>query len=192
MEKNRGFFTPPDDYMKKTINEQGDCPLSETFTKEQVGSRIAFYRELNKKREKLPRYGVFTRRRFALYGWNNTTTVRVYMRETVENIAAQLFFSDFDISTENVYLKKENGSVDKDRGYVVFNVRATEQEIKALLEYIRPGASYLVYDGERSKYIAGDTKQSEFVITKPEGRQHPERFWRRSQSFIGRVEELKG
>lgn len=192
MQNNRSFLTPPELYVKKTINEQGDCPLSETFTKKQVGSRVAFYRELNEKREKLPRHGTFTQRQFAVYGWKDTTTVRVYMRETVESIAAQLFFSNYDISADNVYLKKENGEIDKDHGHVVFTVRATEQEIEALLEYLCPGASYLVYDGERSKYIAGDTKRSEFVITKPEDKQHPKRFWRRSQSFIGQMEELKG
>ena len=191
MQKSKTSAAPNTAYMKKIVYMGGDCPLSDTFTDEQIKRRVAFYQELNEKRKQLPHSNNYTERRFAVFGINDTTTVRVYMRETIENIAAQLFFSDFTISAHNVHRKKENGEIDKDLGHVVFTVRATEQEIEALLEYIRPKASYFVYDGERSKYVAGDTKRSEFVITKPDDRQKPNRFWRRSQSFIQRVEELR-
>jgi hypothetical protein len=181
----------PHDYMKKLVNENGDCPLEKTFSKEQIKRRVAFYEELNSKRAKLPRRDRTVERKFAVYGWKDTTTVRVYMRETIENIADQLFFSDFRISTRNIHPEKREGEVDKDRGHVEVTVRATEHEVESLLEYIKPGASYFVYDPERSKYIAGDTRRSLFVITKPDHRLQPESFWRRSWSFIFRLEELK-
>ncbi|HUT65803.1 MAG TPA: hypothetical protein VMZ05_06605 [Spirochaetota bacterium] len=181
----------PHDYMMKLVNENGDCPLEKTFSKEQIERRVAFYEELNSKRAKLPRHNRTVERKFAVYGWKDTTTVRVYMRETIEKIADQLFFSDFRIITRNIHPENPNGEADKDRGHVEVTVRATEHEIETLLEYIKPGASYYVYDGERSKYLAGDTRRSLFVITKPGHRLQPESSWRRSRSFIYRVEELK-
>ena len=191
MNDNRETVEPPHDYRKKLVNEDGDCPLEKTFSKGQIKRRVAFYEELNSKRAKLSRSNRTVERKFAVYGWKDTTTVRVYMRETIENIAEQLFFSDFRIITRNIHPENQNGEVDKDRGHVVFTVKATEKEIEALLEYIKPGASYFVYDPERSKYLAGDTGRSLFVITKPGDRLQPESFWRRSSSFIYRVEELK-
>jgi len=48
---------------------------------------------------------------------------------------------------------KEDGSIDKDHGYVLLRVKATEPEIVVLLEYIRPGASYSMYMMGRSVSI---------------------------------------
>ena len=181
----------PDDYRKKVVNDGGDCPLENTFSAEQITRRVAFYEELNKKRERLSRHGRMTEQKFVVFGWEDTTTVRVDLRETIENIAKQLFFSDFRITVRNIHKKLPNGETDKDHGHVVFTVKAKEQEIEALIEYIKPGSSYFVYDGEHSKYTAGDTKRSVFVITKPGHPLQPERFWRRSRSFVYRLEEIK-
>jgi hypothetical protein len=175
---------PPRGYTKKIINSGGDLPLIETYTREQVDRRIAFYRELNSKRDGLPRAGPLSEKRLALYGWADTTTVRVYMRETVLKIAHELFWSLFAVSVENVHERE-----DKDRGYVLVSVRATEAEIMGLVEYIRPGAGFYVYDGEEAKYFAGNTAASEFIITKTDDPIQPARFWRRSQSFIAAMEE---
>jgi hypothetical protein len=181
---------PGQDYRKKVLNPGCDCPLTETFTHQQVERRIAFYKELNRKRESLPREQELIEKKFALYGWKDTTTVRVYLRETVSKIAAELFYSSYSIAVENVHFKSKNGKIDKDHGYVVAWVRATVTELKALFEYIKPSATFFVYDGEESKYVPGDTATSEFIITKPEDPVQPKKFWRRSQSFIFRIEEL--
>ncbi len=181
-------LAPPATYKKKLMGE--DCPLSETFSEEQIRRRVAFYRELNEQRDTFPRTAGEVEREFALYGWDHTTTVRVYMRETVTRIAAELFYSDYDLVVENVNFRKKNGERDKDHGCVLFHVRAQESEIRALCEYIRPGSSYYVYDGEEKKYLPGNTALSEFIITKPEDPLQPKRFWRRSQSFISEVVEL--
>ena len=180
-------LAPPGSYKKKLMGE--DCPLSETFSKEQIRRRIAFYRELNELRDSLPRSTKDVEREYALYGWNHTTTVRVYMRETVARIAAELFYSDYDLVVENVNFRKKNGEKDKEHGCVLVQVRARESEIRALCEYIRPGSSYYVYDGEEKKYCPGNTALSEFIITKPEDPVQPKRFWRRSQSFVSDVVE---
>ena len=179
---------PPPGYVKKIVNPGHDFPLSATFYPEQIEKRISFYRELNLQRERIVRRDTFIETRFALYGWDDTTTVRVYMRETVSKITAELFFSDYTLEVSNVLWKGADGRVDKDHGYVVITVRATEPEIDALAAYIHPGASYYVYDGEEAKYVAGDTASSEFIIVKPDEAVQPSRFWRRSQSFIARVE----
>ena len=184
-------LVPPPGYRKKLLNPGSDCPLSETFTPEQVERRIAFYRELNEKRNRLPQEGKQVLTKFALHGWDDSTTVRVYMRETVAKISQELFNSDYSLSIENVHLRDRNGKIYKDCGHVVVTLRATEPELHALFEYIKPGASYYVYDGEESKYVPGDTSASEFIITKPEDTLQPNRFWRRSQSFIAWIEELK-
>ncbi len=180
----------PKGYRKKIINHGCDWPLSETFTRKQIEKRIAFYQELNKKRKSLSKDSQLIEKKFALFGWNNSTTVRVYMRETVSKIAAELFSSDYVLSVCNVNTKKNNGTIDKNRGYVVVTVKATKPEIKALLDYINPGKTYYVYDGEEEKYVPGNTEKSEFIITKPEDPRQPERYWRRSQSFIFNVREL--
>ena len=190
----RGIYTgivlaPPPDYKKKIVNPACDQPLEETFTPEQVRRRIAFYGELNALRLRLPAGSPFVSLRCALHGWEKTTTVRVYMRETIVKIASQLFSSDYSLSVDNVYEVDGGGSPDKDHGHVVLSVRARASEIDALLCYVKPGASYYVYDGERSKYVPGDTAASEFIVTKPEDSLHPDRFWRRSQSFISWMEE---
>ena len=181
---------PPPGYRKKIVNEDGDCPLEKTYSGKQIEKKIAFYEELNRRRDTLRRQGETVERKFAIYGFEDTTTVRVYMRETIEKIAAELFFSDFRVTARNIYPKKETGEIDKDHGYVEATVRATKQEIEALFEYIRPGASYCVYDGERATYVAGETRKSLFIITKPDGCPKPENFWRMSRSFISRIEEL--
>ena len=181
---------PGEDYLKKIVNPGSDCPLTETFTRQQVKKRIAFYKELNRMREGLPRERELAAQKFALYGWKDTTTVRVYMRETVSKIASELFYSNFSISIKNVNFKSKNGKVDKDLGYVIVSVRATVPELKALFEYIKPGASFFVYDGEQSKYVLGNTAASEFIITKEGDPLQPEKYWRRSQSFIASIEEL--
>ncbi len=186
----KGEKIPGEDYLKKIVNPGCDCPLTETFTRQQVKKRIAFYKELNRKREGLPRERELVAQKFALYGWRDTTTVRVYMRETVSKIAAELFYSHFSISIKNVNFKSKNGKLDKDHGYVIVSVRATVPELKVLFEYIKPGASFFVYDGEESKYVPGNTAVSEFIITKKGDSLQPEKFWRRSQSFIARIEEL--
>jgi hypothetical protein len=188
LRKNIG---PPEDYKKKIINHDDDWPLSETFTQEQIEKRIAFYQELNKKRKLLSKNSKLIERKFVLLGWNDKTTVRVYMRETVSKIAAELFSTAYELSVYNVNTKKDDGAIDKDRGYVVVTVKATKPEIKALLDYIKPGRTYYVYDGEEKKYIPGNTEKSEFIITKPEDPVQPERYWRRSQSFIFDVLELE-
>jgi hypothetical protein len=181
-------LAPPASYKKKLRGE--DCPLSETFSEEQIRRRVSFYSELNERRDKIPRKAQVVEREFVLYGWNHTTTVRVYMRETVSRIAAELFFSDYDLVVENMNFRKKNGERDKDHGCVLFHIRARESEIRALCEYIRPGSSYYVYDGEEKKYLPGNTALSEFIITKPEDPCQPKRFWRRSQSFVSDVVEL--
>ncbi|MBI4439746.1 hypothetical protein HY638_02130 [Candidatus Woesearchaeota archaeon] len=182
--------SPPVGYQKKLVYEYQSCPLSETFSHEQIERRIAFYEELNKKREGIPKEKRLVERVFALYGWEDTTTVRVYMRETVSRMASQLFSSEFSISVDNVNRKGPDGQTDKDIGHVVVSVRATNPEIEALLDYIKPGSSYYVYDGEKSKYVKGNTSASEFIVTKTDDSQQPRKFWRRNQSFISRIEEL--
>jgi hypothetical protein len=182
---------PPKGYTKKIINPGGDCPLSQTFSQEQVKRRIAFYQELNIQRKLLKRKAGLVQKKYALIGWKDTTTVHVYMRETISKIVQELFFSEYVLSVENVSIKRENGALDKERGYVSLSLSATEPEIEALLRYIIPGASFFVYDGEKLKYVAGNTAKSEFIITKLEDPQQPERFWRRSQSFIYRVLEVE-
>lgn len=180
---------PPADYIKKIVNKNGSCPLSETFTREQIERRIAFYQELNQRREQLPKEKELVQRKYALYGWKDTTTVRVYMRETVSRIVNELFYSHYSLSVDNIYSLREDGEKDKDHGYVVISIRATMPEIKTLLDYIKPGSSYYVYDGEESKYVPGKTWESEFMITKIKDTRQPAKFWRRSQSFIAGVEE---
>jgi hypothetical protein len=182
---------PPKGYIKKIINPGGDCPLSQTFSQDQVKRRIAFYQELNIQKKLLKRKTGIVHKKYALIGWKDTTTVHVYMRETVSKIVQELFFSEYVLSVENVSIKRENGALDKERGYVSLSLSATEPEIEALLRYIIPGASFFVYDGEKLKYVAGNTAKSEFIITKLEDPQQPERFWRRSQSFIYRVLEVE-
>jgi hypothetical protein len=176
---------PPVGYIKKIINPGGDCALVETYARDQVDRKIAFYGELNRKRDGMPRVGTPVEKRFALYGWEDTTTVRVYMRETVLKIVQELLWSNCAVSVENVHEGK-----DKDHGYVLVSVRATAVEILSLVEYIRPGAGFFVYDGEEAKYAAGDTAASEFIITKADEPVQPARFWRRSQSFIAAMEEV--
>ena len=181
----------PADYKKKIVNSGPGYPLSETFTATQISKRISFYPELNEKRKHLKRSRELMEKRFALYGWENTTTVRVYMRETVSRIAAELFYSDYALSVANVHSEGRDGIVDRNHGHVVVTLRATHPEIDALLEYLSEGASYFVYDGERSKYVAGNTEASEFIIVKSDETLQPETFWRRSQSYIMRIEELE-
>jgi hypothetical protein len=176
---------PPESYTKKVLNPGGDRPLVETYTRDQVDRRIAFYRELNGKRDETPRGGRPVEKRLALYGWEDTTTVRVYMRETVMKIARELFWSSGEVSVGNV----QEGN-DKDHGYVLVSVRATAAEILSLVEYIRPGAGFFVYDGEEDKYAAENTAASEFIITKVDDAVQPARYWRRSQSFIAAMEEV--
>jgi hypothetical protein len=178
----------PATYQKKLFGE--DCPLAETFSEEQIRKRISFYPELNQHRERIARNTPVLEKTFVLCGWDHTTTVRVYMRETVARIAAELFFSDYDLYIENINFKKKNGERDKDHGCVAVRVHARESEISKLREYIHPGSSYYVYDGEEKKYRPGNTGESEFIITKPEDPLQPERFWRRSQSFISDVVEI--
>ena len=196
----------PQGYQKKIVNSGPGRPLTETFTAEQVAKRISFFHELNKKREALKRSGSFETRRYALYGFDNTTTVRVYMRETVSRIAAELFFSDYALTVENVYARCRGGSRarvthgramrnpgvrDPNYGHVQVTVSATRAEIEALMEYLKEGSSYYVYDGQRVRYVAGNTAASEFIIVKPDEILQPVSFWRRSQSYIYRVEELE-
>jgi hypothetical protein len=187
-EGRQGYpLKPPERYEKKVLNPGGCRPLAETYTREQVDRRIAFYRELNGKRETIPRGGRPVEKRLALYGWEDTTTVRVYMRETVSKIAQELFWTPEAVSASNVYTAK-----DTDHGYVLVCVRATEAEILSLAEYVRPGAGYFVYDGEEGKYVEGNTSASEFIIVKPDDPIQPVGFWRRSWSFIAAMEEVGG
>jgi hypothetical protein len=179
---------PPKGYVKKIVHPGQGCPLAETFSDVQVQKRISFYEELNRKRDRLKRDGKRRCKRFVLYGRDDTTTVRVYMRETVQRIAAELFYSDYVLEVTNVYRTGREGKEDRGHGYVVVTVEATEGEIEALEEYIHPGASYFVYDGEESKYTKGDTAASEFIIVKPDEPVQPARFWRRNQSFIELME----
>jgi hypothetical protein len=183
---------PPEDYVKKIVHPGQGRPLTETFSAEQVQKRVSFYEELNRKREEIRRDAETVQRRFALYGRDDTTTVRVYMRETVQKIAAELLFSDYRLEVSNIYRTDNDGREDKDHGYVAVAIRATEGEIEALEEYIHAGTSYFVYDGEESKYRKGDTAASEFIIVKPDEPVQPLRFWRRSQSFIALMEEEGG
>jgi hypothetical protein len=188
--KWRKNISLPVGYRKKIVNNDDDWPLSRTFTLKQIEKRIAFYQELNKKRNLLSKNSQPIEKKFALFGWNNSTTVRVYMRETVSKIAMELFSSDYVLSVCNINTMRDNGTIDKDRGYVLVTVKATKPEIKALLDYIKPGKTYYVYDGEEKKYIPGNTEKSEFIITKPEDPRQPKRYWRRSQSFIFDVREI--
>ena len=181
----------PAQYRKKVVNRGSGSPLSDTYTATQIMKRISFYAELNRKRDSLKRTERFVQKRFALYGWDDTTTVRVYMRETVSRIAAELFYSRYALAVSNVYREGRDGAIDRNHGHVVVTVRATQPEIDAMLQYIREGASYFVYDGEKSKYSAGNTDASEFIIVKPDEKMQPKHFWRRSQSFISRIEELE-
>jgi hypothetical protein len=180
----------PLNYRKKIVNSGGDCPLSETYTAEQLRRKISFYRELNLKREKLERRTESVNKKFALFGWEDTTTVRVYMRQTVSRIAAELFYSDYTLKVENAYARNVDGTVDRDHGHVVVTLRATQPEFEALMEYLKEGSSYYVYDGEESKYVAGITEASQFIILKPSESIQPKKYWRRSQSYIVRVEEM--
>jgi hypothetical protein len=181
---------PSKGYRKKIVNPVSGCPLAETFTPLQIAKRISFYGELNKKRKQLTRSDELVWKRFALYGWEDTTTVRVYMRETVSRIAAELFYSNYALTVENVYSSFNDGKIDRDHGHVLVTIRATMYEIDALMQYLKEGMSYYVYDGEQSQYIAGKTDASEFIIVKPEETVQPEKYWRRSQSYILRVEQL--
>ncbi|UCB45746.1 MAG: hypothetical protein JSV25_16330 [Spirochaetota bacterium] len=190
MKLNEKSSYPPQGYKKKIVHPNGSCPLSHSFTQEQIERRISFYEELNETRDKSPHATEQIEKQFAIYGWKDTTTIRVYMRETIEKIANELFISDYSICVRNVHPEKNNVEIDRDHGHVHFIIRATVAEIEALLKYIKPGASYFVYDGEQSKYVAGDTSASEFIITKPSEQNQPERYFRRSQSFISRIEEL--
>ncbi len=122
------------------------------------------------------------KKQLLLLGWEDTTTVRVYMRETVMKIIENLFFSDYELDVRNV-------KTDKDHGRVEIICTAADREFDALGKYIYPGASYYVYDGEESKYVPGDTAASEFIITRPVDPLQPENFWRRSQSFIAGIVE---
>lgn len=176
------------DYQKK-LHGTKEAPLTKTFTSEQVKRRVAFYKELNERRDKIRETSGLVEKKYALYGMEDTTTVKVYMRETASRIAAELFRSDFSISVENVN-RVVSGEVDKDHGHVVLTVKATIPEIEALLDYLKPGSSYYTYEGEESRYVAGETSKSEFIITKVGDVQQPKEFWRRSQSFVERVEEL--
>ena len=176
--------TPPPEYKKKIINPGGDYPLSRWFSPEQIARRITFYEDLNRKRDGLCRKGPWVRRRVRLYGWDDTTTVRVYMRETVGRICRELFFSDYGLEVTNVYPDR----ADRDHGHVEFTVHATAGEVDMLLSYLAPGASYFVYDGEEARYVPGDTASSDFIIAGADDPVRPLRYWRRSQSFIGRVE----
>jgi hypothetical protein len=182
---------PPKGYCKKIINPASDCPLTETFTPLQIAKRISFYRELNEKGKQLVRGDELLWKRFALHGWEDTTTVRVYMRETVSRIAAELFYSDYALTVENVYSSFDDGKIDRDHGHVVVTLKATRYEIDALMHYLKAGTSYYVYDGEQSRYVTGKTDASEFIIVKPVETIQPERYWRRSQSYIMRVEPLR-
>jgi hypothetical protein len=181
----------PARYRKKIVNRGSGRPLSKTYTATQIAKRISFYAELNRKRGSLERTDRVVEKRFALYGWDDTTTVRVYMRETISRITAELFHSKYALTVSNVYQESRDGNIDRGHGHVVVTVRATQPEIDALLQYIGEGASYFVYDGEKSKYSAGNTDASEFIIVKPDENLQPENFWRRSQSFIARIEELE-
>lgn len=193
MSTKERMLTPPENYQKKIENPSDSYPLSETFTSIQVEKRIAFYQELNEKRREIKEASLgspeLVRKSFALYGHDQTTTVRVYMRETVTRIAAELFSSDYSISVENTNHRIKD-QIDKDHGHVVVSVQATAREIDALLNYIHPGASFYVYDGEKSKYTPGDTSSSEFIVTKVDDHLQPQKYWRRSQSFIASVTEL--
>jgi len=148
---------------------------------------------LNQKRDQISKNSIdnskIISRKFALFGYQDTTTVRVYMREIVSKIVAELFFSNYSIVVENVN-PVVGGKIDKDHGYVVFSVKATRLEIEMLLDYIKPGASFYVYDGHESKYSSGDTSNSEFIITKINDTHQPKKFWRRSRAFIARIKEL--
>jgi hypothetical protein len=165
--RTTAFVSPPPGYRKKVINQGEGCPLTDTFTTKQVETRVAFYRELNIRRQNLSKGGETDRRVYNLYGWEDTTTVRVYMRETVSRIAAQLLTSAYQIEVHNINHVDRNEDVDKDHGYVQVYVRALRQEIDALGDYIYPGASYYVYDGEKRAYVPGNTRASAFIITKP-------------------------
>lgn len=184
---------PSKHYQKKILNESDSTPLTETFSKTQVSKRIAFYKELNEHKGLVAKLSLsepnMIEKKLFLSGHKDTTTVRVYMRETVSRIAAELFSSKYTISVENINHTKE-GEVDKNHGHVIVLVKATKPEIEALLSYIKPGASFYVYDGEKSKYIPGNTGVSEFIITKANNSKQPQKYWRRSQSFIAKVEEL--
>ncbi|MBI5061080.1 MAG: hypothetical protein HZB67_02100 [Candidatus Aenigmarchaeota archaeon] len=179
---------PPQNYEKKIFG-RCDCPLTETYTPEQVRRKIAFYQELNEKRNSLEEAAPIEKK-FALYGWDDTTTVRVYMREAISKIAAELLMSNYTLSVENINRKTSDGKVDKDHGYVTVSIKAAPDEISALLEYIKPGSSYYVYDGEESKYIEGNTAESEFIIVKIDDPKQPKNFWRRNQSFVARTDKL--
>ena len=128
-------------------------------------------------------------KKLVLYGYEDTTTVRVYMRETISKIAAELFVSDYSLAVQNVNSRAADG-YDKDHGYVVVSIEATLPEIDALLGYIRAGVSYYVYDGEKDKYVVGDTEGSEFIIVQKDSAEQPEKYWRRSQSFVAAVREI--
>ena len=180
---------PPKGYQKKIVNPASDCPLTETFTPLQVAKRISFYRELNEKRKRVVRSNELVWKRFALYGWEDTTTLRVYMRETVSRIAAELFYSDYALTVKNVYSSSKNRKIDRDHGHVLVTLKATKYEIAALMHYLKAGTSYYVYDGEQSRYVAGNTDATEFIIVKPEETIQPKKYWRRSQSYIMRVEK---
>jgi hypothetical protein len=181
---------PPEGYKKKIIRRGESFPLIETFSSEQIARRVSFYHELNRRRAQLGAEGTPVVRRCALHGWENTTTVRVYLRETVIRIATELFNSDYEIEAKNVNWKLKNGGIDRDHGHVEVAVRAAASELAAFDEYIRPGASFYVYDGEEVLYVPGDTSASEFIIVKPDEPVQPQRYWRRSQSFISWIEEL--
>ncbi|MFC1769184.1 hypothetical protein ACFLZX_05460 [Nanoarchaeota archaeon] len=181
----------PINYQKKLVNPGMDCPLSETFSEDQMEKRIAFYRDLNEMRETLEREDKLIQRKFILYGWQDTSTVKVFLRETISRICEELFYSNYELSLDNINAKNEDGSKDKDHGHVILTVKATNPEIKALLGYIKPGSSFYVYNGEESKYVKGDTDATELIITRAEDKLQPQKFWRRSQSYIYRVERLE-
>jgi hypothetical protein len=180
----------PPNYRKKIVNSGSGRALTETYSSEQVRRRISFYKELNGKRDRLERCNESVTKRFALFGWDDTTTVRVYMRETVSRIAAELFYSDYTLTVENLYAEHADGTADRDHGRVVVTLCATKPEYHALMKYLVPGSSYYVYDGEKSKYVPGNTASSEFIIVKPGEKPQPEHYWRRSQSFIQHVQEM--
>ena len=107
LDQNEQDIQLPSGYRKKIINTHGDCSLSETFSSEQIKRRTAFYKEINAKRDKIPVIPGLINKKYSLYGWDETTTIRVYMRETVTKIVSELFSSNYSLSVTNVNYKNE-------------------------------------------------------------------------------------
>lgn len=74
---------------------------------------------------------------------------------------------------------------------MVCTVETTGPDLEVLFSYIRSDASFYVYNSRESRYIAGNNAESVLIINRPGDLKQPEKYWKRSQSFISRIAEIE-